>query len=1020
MITTPHAWRIAFSRFFPGQDAIEDALDRLKTNGSGQQILRSERRSFSRLSALASWRSEYILRTRLLRSLARGKPAQFQPVGRSGSSRHGSSGQGAAVVTYSSNLVYPVSHIHATFGSGLNKKIPFFMHGACEYGVVTVSEPSIGKVSDTWGGNTDYSAFRSFEDSAWAGEAMWGLGAGDLVGVPNSLDLCHGYGRIYAEGLAAGRVFFTPISDRRGVFLYLDSPANHDLGIPDVHTSNRSVCSAWIVKTERVLKATSGIFGLLAGYSNGVLAAYSIGANPAYDRRFEKGEITAKWVLSPGVPIIAIQVDENTSPRRQGQRRIWAVALNALGEVFYLTDFPFRQEAKGRLTDEQVHELAWRTGRSVQWALIESTRRLSRPDPFNDSAADGSYSPRSSSETAGLTKEQVNAEAREIEKFLSYRPKHFQKLCEGWDMRRKLIVDFAAGDFSGVGESIFVLTCGLDEDRPAAIRRMERHKTKIVQDHDVEQYPTIQAGLAKSSIFGNASTNMSSPARSTPRSRTSSHDSQADTTFHIEWRLSDFTFGGLKGVQISASATDDSQFAVITASEDPLLGMSGGSNASSPLSSPLEQMPQPSTVSEIPGQRARFMAIGTASGVILLWNMRATPSPDVDIVNDVAPVRTIYTDSPQISCLALTSLYLVHGGNDGLVQAWDPLASSPDPIRTLNSRFSSRARRRLVQAEASVQGVGNNYYAAGAVVLDPDPTVLRGMVSLGTHLRYWSYSSTAADQYKSGKRKLRRRSERGSNAATSEQRFSHTGRGILKDYIANEEQELEREKVIRRKEHERLSGRFGTDLLGSGVSEEEILAYATMLSEESYTSDEVKRRGSGEVTAVLSSNSSDTIHEGGVSLSLADNATSPPPSTSSNETESLDPDVTQAIRLSLLEEEARKRTGSPASNAISIAYRTNPASSASASASQSRSSPTATSSHRRSPTTVAEEDDLDFVLQLSLAEQRSRLDSSNSNNAVNLEEEKEDFPALASPDSSGSLEKRSKGKEKGKGKGRGR
>ncbi len=995
MVTTPHAWRIAFSRFFPCQDAIKDATGSLRLEASGQQILRSERRSFSRLSALASWRSEYILRTRLLRSLGRGKPAQFQPISRAGSSRYSGGGQAAAVVTYSSNLVYPVSHIHATFGSGLNKKIPFFMHGASEYGVVTVSDPSAAKVTDTWGGNTDYSAFRYFEDSAFAGEAMWGHGAGDLVGVPNPLDLSHGYGRVYGEGLPDGRVFFTPISDRRGVFLTLNSPANHDLGIPDVNKFRRSVCTTWIVKSERVLKATNGIFGLLAGYSNGILAAYSIGANPAYDRRFENGEPTAKWALSPGVPIIALQIDENISSRSQGRRRIWAVALNALGEVFYLTEIPSRPEAKGKLSDDEVHQIAWQTGRSVPWTLIESTRRISKPDPFKESAVDGSYSPRSSSDVEGLSKDQLNAETKEIEKFLSYRPNHFQKICEGWDMRRKLIIDFASGDHFGAGESIFVLTCGFDESRPAAIRRYVRHRMKLLQNHDLEQYPTSQLRPAKHSIFGNATNNLNSPSRSTPRSRTSSHDSEFESTLHTEWRLSDFTLGGLKGAQISASATDDSHFAVIAAGEDPLLGMSGGSNTSSPLASPLGQMPQPKTASEIPGQRARFLTVGTASGVVLLWNMRATSPPDVDIINCIVPLRTIYTESPQISCLALTSLYLVHGGNDGLVQAWDPLASSTEPIRTLNSRFSSRARRRLIQAEASLQGVGNNYYAAGAVVLDPDPTVLRGMVSLGTHLRYWSYSSCAADQYQRGKRRLRRRSERGSNVATNEHRFTHTGRGVLKDYIANEKQELEREKVARYKEYERMSGRFGTDLLGPGASEEEILAYATMLSEESYTSDEVKRRGSGESSRALSPASSDTVHEGGVSLT--EEAPTSPHSASADDNDSLDPDVAEAIRLSLMEEQQKQ--SSPQAADISIRYSKN-------ATSPSLSSPNAGASHRRSPTRIAEEGDLDFALQLSLAEEQSR-----QGDVADLEDE---FPALASPATPPSANA-ARGKGKGKG-----
>ena len=1005
VITTPHAWRMAFSRYFPGQDTIEGAINGPRLDVASQQILRSERRSFSRLSALASWRSEYILRTRLLRSLGRGKPAQFQPIGRAGSSRHSGGGQAAAVVTYSSNLVYPVSHIHATFGSGLNKKIPFFMHGASEYGVVTVSDPSVGKVTENWGGNTDYSAFRHFEDSAYAGEALWGLGAGDLVGVPNSLDLSYGYGRIYGEGLPGGRVFFTPVSDRRGLFLTLNAPAKHDLGIPNVDTFRRSVCSTWIAKSERVLKATNGLFGLLAGYSNGVLAAYSIGANSVYDRRFEKGESTAKWVLSPGVPIISIQVDEHLSSHRQRQRRIWAVVLNALGEVFYLTRFPVRSESKGKLSEDELHQLAWKTGRSVQWTMIESTRRLAKPDPFNESPVDGSYTPWSSCDATGLTKEQLEAETKEVEKFMSYRPKHFQKICERWDMRRNLAVDFAGDDQRGAGESIFVLTCGFDEGCPASIRRFVRCKIRIHEDYDLAQASTVQPVRLRQSVFGNANGDWNSPSASAPLSRTSSHDSQLENESRAEWRLSDFTLGGLKGAQLTAHATDNSHFAVITTGEDPLLGMSGGSNTSSPLASPLGQMPQPATASEIPGQRARFIAVGTASGIVLLWNMRAASSEDVDIINSIAPLRMIYTESPQISCLGLTSLYLVHGGNDGLVQAWDPLASSTEPVRTLNSRFSSRARRRLIQAEASVQGVGNNYYAAGATVLDPDPTLLRGMVSLGTHLRYWSYSSSAADQYKSGKRKLRRRSERGSNAAANEQRFTHTGRGVLKDYVANEKQELEREKVARRKEYERMSGRFGTDLLGPGASEEDMLAYATMLSEESYTSDEVKRRGSGGSNNALSSASTDTVHDGGVSL--VEEAATSPLSVPADDNHILDPDAAEAIRLSLMD---HQHTHSPSSTAeVPVHYSKKALSPPRASSDASGSS-----SHHRSPTTIVEEDDdLDFALQLSLAEEQSRQDADLSDL-----EKKEEFPTLTSPatplSSSGSTGYR--GKRKGKGK----
>jgi hypothetical protein len=76
LVTTPYAWRTAFLRFFPGHDVFVAP----KRTGSPfheveeTDVIRSESRYFTRLTSLASWRSEYLLRTRLLRSVARGKP----------------------------------------------------------------------------------------------------------------------------------------------------------------------------------------------------------------------------------------------------------------------------------------------------------------------------------------------------------------------------------------------------------------------------------------------------------------------------------------------------------------------------------------------------------------------------------------------------------------------------------------------------------------------------------------------------------------------------------------------------------------------------------------------------------------------------------------------------------------------------------------------------------------------------------------------------------------------------------
>ena len=960
LVTTPHAWRIAFSRFFPGAEALS-TLDTTSEISEDSEI-RSERRMFTRLTALASWRSEYILRTRLLRSIGRGKPGEISLPAASGSSRPGSGSNANAHVTYNSGLVTLVDHLHATFGAGLNKRLPRFIHGATDVGMASTSDPRTSKV-DAWG-FSDSLIPRQFEE-VHPGDAPYGLGAGEVIGLPNTMDISQSFGVVYAEGLPGGRVYYRSTEEKRGRDLarHLDI-SMPELGVPATMPTD-SICSVWIAKTPNVPDLSEGIVGMLVGSSSGLLSAYSLGTNPLRERRFERGELTARWVLSPGVPIIAISVDENFSSKRQSLDCIWAVALNALGEVFFLSDFPVRPVLDRALKVDQarLERLAWKTGRTVYWTLMEPTRRAARPDPFDRYEVDGSYSPRSSWDGTCLSKEQIVAETNEINTFLQKKPKDFRSVCQGWDMRRRMEVDFAAGDKNGSGEGVFVIDCGLDDGQQAAIKRYAR--CQVTESSDEEMVALKSPGLVASgdsshgSIFGQHSSLINEQntwsfedTAISRRGPASQLESRPRTHLVDEWRTSVFLLGGLKSPQINTTAIDMSHIAMLAATEDPLLDASGSSAASSPSPSPNAKSSS-SLLTDIPGQRARLFAVGTRTGTIILWNARAPIARNTTLENSIKPIRIIYTDSPQISCLALNALYLVHGGNDGLVQAWDPLASTLDPIRTLNSRFSSRARRRLIQAEASPAGVGINLFAAGAICLDPDSTVLRGVVSLGSHLRYWSYSSQAADQYKSNKRRVRR-SERGSNQG--DDRFSGTGRGALKDYIANEKLELEREKRNKREEQKRLAGRFGVDLLGPGASEDEILAYATMLSEETALNDRLSRKNAGE------GESSDTVTGEDVA-SLASPAAQ----------DDMDDDMAEAIRLSLQENSSVLPDAIGNSDA-----RDYPVKYAKVRGNNSGSSPTSDAFNLSPEVDKASQipphglDDLEFALQLSQAEEDSR------------------------------------------------
>ena len=177
-MTTPHAWRSAFSRFFPGQDA--DTLASPSSQISDQSEQFREQRFFTRLTGLASWRSEYILRTKLLRSLARGKPASLSSGLGASPRANTAANNSSAIVTYSSQIFAVVNHIHGIYDNG--RKSPQFVHGAEDVSLACSSDPSQGKVNG-WG-LSDPQALPQFAD-LFPGTLPYGLDNDGPTGIPN-------------------------------------------------------------------------------------------------------------------------------------------------------------------------------------------------------------------------------------------------------------------------------------------------------------------------------------------------------------------------------------------------------------------------------------------------------------------------------------------------------------------------------------------------------------------------------------------------------------------------------------------------------------------------------------------------------------------------------------------------------------------------------------------------------------------------------------------------------------------
>ena len=950
LVTTPYAWRTAFLRFFPGHDAlVASRKTGLLQNGeSGEtDVIRSESRHFTRLTSLASWRSEYLLRTRLLRNVARGKPGNI-----GSSTRSSQSGKKAgAVLTYNSKLPWVITNIHASFTGG-GKNGPRAIHGASSLGIATVSDPTTGKIEKF--GLDDPFCFAQL-DELFPDLEYFGIADGPAA-VPNVMDVSQPYGMVGGEGFPGGRVYYRAIGEIRGRYLGRDSSIiDMTPEIPKIPELTEAVCSVWIAKSSNVPSMTQSMVGILTGSSLGVVTSYAISSDSS-GPRFSNGDITARWVLSPGVPIIDIKVDESYNQKRKSLGRIWAVALNALGEVFYLTQPPTAPLARAKA--EHALREAWNTGCTVHWELVEGTRRTARLDEMDKNALRGSYSPRSPSNSMGLCREQIIAESKEIEKFFRHEPAFFRNACEGWDMRRKLEVDFGGGDETGVGESIFVITCGHDQGERASLRRLVRGNVLSAATPVGISTPIPPPEVhVPPSIFGGPQM----PAPSQPPGTEGSNT----PCLSGEWRCSEYSLKCLGAGEITATATDMSTFALMAAFEDPL---HSGSEVAMP------NPPTPTSkhaTGEIPGRRARLLGVGTSTGAVIVWNMRDTASGPV-----VNPVRVIQTDSPEVSCLAISALYLVHGGSDGLVQAWDLLASSLEPIRTLSAKSSGRIPRHILNANPALRDA--NYSAVGAIFLDPDPTALRGVLSFGTFVRFWTYSSSA--QVPGRKRRLRHSDIHGRLAS---RRLS----GAVSGYIAAEEAELRYQQEHRSREIERLRKRFGVGL--GDLTEEEAIRYAQLISEESYQQDEQRRLSASDT------GSAGEIGETGSSTGSIDTVT-PEPSVSGTSSitnlpplqEETDDDyesqIQRAIRLSLLEgvddagQSPKGQSSGEYDFQVKIKSKAKKKAKRTSSVSPSVSTPVVPQSEKSMAAFsgmdygVNEEDDLALALRLSLEEEQAR------------------------------------------------
>lgn len=731
-------------------------------------------RFFARISQLGSWREEFALRTALLRALSSGKAeTDFHAC----SARHKDKTQHYPTLTYWPRLDGTVTHLDVVFPDTSGKP-PLAIHGSASNGGRSTGVPLTGRIIKSWEPRLgDYSTWLGLRPDS----VPYGLGP-DPVFMPNVMDVSHKFGTVCFESYPAGLGYYHKPD---GDLLWLGYADEASQGAPQVDRSHDCITATWIAKSNWVATFTSARIGILTGSAMGFIDGYSfrstvrqVPGGPAQAQRK-----TISWAVSPGVPIVSIKVDDRYSHKRAMAGRPWAVALNALSEVFVLCELPDLRQL--------CADNPWSAARTACWQLVMPTRRtprLDNLDSFQESniskvAKERAFSPGPAPFPANHDSPEQN---NQIQEFCTLLPSHFRETCHGWDMRRRLEVDFAGGDDEGSMEHIFVITCGHAPDIPPGVRRFTavRCWPSVASQKEIE--------VTTASIFGGPG----------PESILLSGGSMTPTVVGsgTEWLIDNLCLNGHDGEVMTASALDTSTVALLTPSEENLdLGFV--------------------TSTLLPGRRGRWFCIGTDSGALLVWNGRFDHRRGRD---EAFPIRIIQTDSPSISCIATTALCVIHGGSDGRLHAWDPLGSTMGPVRVLNGKQGNGPVRTLNMHHL----MHNNDPAITAIHLDPDPTKLRGLAASGRVVRCWSYS--AAHRVRG--RKKRRFSRIHGRCGG---RLSHR----VANFIDAEEAELKRE----HREAERQKKYLQTRFLLADLTEEEAIMYAQLLSEETAQQYELHR-----------------------------------------------------------------------------------------------------------------------------------------------------------------------------------
>ncbi|KAI8333063.1 WD40-repeat-containing domain protein [Chlamydoabsidia padenii] len=210
------------------------------------------------------------------------------------------------------------------------------------------------------------------------------------------------------------------------------------------------------------------------------------------------------------------------------------------------------------------------------------------------------------------------------------------------------------------------------------------------------------------------------------------------------------------------------------------------------------------TCSSPPTEFRRLVATGDTSGMLCLWPLDHHKPQDNAEALVIHPLRQFYGHESPISVIQLDAFKMVSGADDGWIRMWDPLTG--ELLHALGNKIPRNAP--VDRTDVSLMRVKN-------IFCDE----YRGVATIGHQVKSWDFSSQAL----LGRKMLRPKAKsKAPTPAIRDELHYEIKQEVKASQLTLAEERKEQELAAR--EHDKWT-------LG-GLSDEEIVAYAMMISQE--------------------------------------------------------------------------------------------------------------------------------------------------------------------------------------------